>query len=292
MAELVANDLAQVIPARGWGQVGTGAHLDLLGVDDWRVTGFSPTTRGGATGLRLRRRRLTLDDQRRDRHARRRAPRSPDIDVEVVQIATSRVLQNHVLHGAPVTGAGGVAFGPAGRGLVAIGCCGPGSTVAAWDARTRGQLFSDAGDQATAFDLAPRSALLGVATQNGKVLFLDPRTGRQRRRSKRPPTTSTTSRFRQPGAARRSPRPTTPSASGTCAPASASATRSVLTALIPVTMFEPDGRLLIVLLESAVQSPTDVQTWERFACQVAGRDLTRAEWHDLLPTQPHISVCP
>ena len=62
--------------------------------------------------------------------------------------------------------------------------------------------------------------------------------------------------------------------------------------LIPVTMFEPDGRLLIVLLESAVHSPTDVQTWERFACQAAGRDLTRAEWHDLLPTRPYISVCP
>ena len=57
-------------------------------------------------------------------------------------------------------------------------------------------------------------------------------------------------------------------------------------------MFEPDGRLLIVLLESAVQSPTDVQTWERFACQAAERDLTRAEWHDLLPTRPYISVCP
>ena len=36
----------------------------------------------------------------------------------------------------------------------------------------------------------------------------------------------------------------------------------------------------------------DVRTWERFACQVAGRNLTRAEWHDLLPNRPYETVCP
>jgi hypothetical protein len=29
-----------------------------------------------------------------------------------------------------------------------------------------------------------------------------------------------------------------------------------------------------------------------FACQMAGRDLTRKEWEQVLPTQPYQSVCP
>ena len=37
--------------------------------------------------------------------------------------------------------------------------------------------------------------------------------------------------------------------------------------------------------------PTDLRTWMDFACQVAGRDLTRAEWDDLLPNRPYQHVC-
>jgi len=29
-----------------------------------------------------------------------------------------------------------------------------------------------------------------------------------------------------------------------------------------------------------------------FACQMAGRDLTEAEWEDFLPAQPYRPVCP
>jgi hypothetical protein len=36
----------------------------------------------------------------------------------------------------------------------------------------------------------------------------------------------------------------------------------------------------------------DTGTWERFACRVAGRDFTRAEWHDVLPNRAYRSVCP
>jgi hypothetical protein len=36
----------------------------------------------------------------------------------------------------------------------------------------------------------------------------------------------------------------------------------------------------------------DVRTWKRFACQVAGRDLTQAEWRDLLPQRSYQHVCP
>jgi hypothetical protein len=43
---------------------------------------------------------------------------------------------------------------------------------------------------------------------------------------------------------------------------------------VPDVLFEPNGRLLIPYVSNAYESPTDVRTWERFACQAAGRDRT------------------
>jgi WD40 repeat protein len=61
---------------------------------------------------------------------------------------------------------------------------------------------------------------------------------------------------------------------------------------IPTALFEPNGRLLINLLSNGIEWPMDVHTWARFACQVAGRDLTPAEWHDVLPDRAYEPVCP
>jgi WD40 repeat protein len=61
---------------------------------------------------------------------------------------------------------------------------------------------------------------------------------------------------------------------------------------LPGTTFEPNGRLLILVPEQATEWPTGVLTWERFACRDAGRDLTRAEWNDLLPNRAYRRVCP
>jgi hypothetical protein len=55
---------------------------------------------------------------------------------------------------------------------------------------------------------------------------------------------------------------------------------------------EPNGRLLINLLSNAIEWPTDTNSWERFACRAAERELTRAEWHDLLPNRAYQPVCP
>lgn len=44
------------------------------------------------------------------------------------------------------------------------------------------------------------------------------------------------------------------------------------------------GRVMDVL-------PTDLRAWVRFACQVAGRELTRAEWSDLLPERSYRPIC-
>jgi hypothetical protein len=61
---------------------------------------------------------------------------------------------------------------------------------------------------------------------------------------------------------------------------------------ITVPVFEPNGRLLIDYLADAAQWPMDVRTWERYACQVAGRNLTQAEWRAVLPNRAYVRVCP
>ncbi|HJS93661.1 MAG TPA: hypothetical protein VJ741_05315 [Solirubrobacteraceae bacterium] len=60
----------------------------------------------------------------------------------------------------------------------------------------------------------------------------------------------------------------------------------------PGAFFEPNGRLLIVLYEGAIEWPMDARAWERFACRVAGRDLTSDEWRDLLPNRVYRPTCP
>jgi hypothetical protein len=42
----------------------------------------------------------------------------------------------------------------------------------------------------------------------------------------------------------------------------------------------------------AADWPTDVSSWERYACQVAGRDITPTEWANVLPNRPYQHVCP
>ena len=49
---------------------------------------------------------------------------------------------------------------------------------------------------------------------------------------------------------------------------------------------------MIAYLEDAVKWPMDPRKWKRFACQVAGRDLTPAEWSDVLPDREYRRVCP
>jgi hypothetical protein len=38
--------------------------------------------------------------------------------------------------------------------------------------------------------------------------------------------------------------------------------------------------------------PQAVASWERFACQVAGWDMTGAEFHQILPARRYMHVCP
>ena len=57
-------------------------------------------------------------------------------------------------------------------------------------------------------------------------------------------------------------------------------------------LFTANGDLLINYLGTPTDWPTNLGAWARYACQVAGRDITPAEWADVLPDRPYQHVCP
>ncbi|MFI5039114.1 MAG: PQQ-binding-like beta-propeller repeat protein, partial [Solirubrobacterales bacterium] len=218
------------------------------------------------------------------------ADKSPDTHVEMVSVATGKVLLNRVVpHGYA-----GLEFTRNGTELVALGCCSSGSTLVAWDAHTGAELWRrSAGTNATSFDVTPDSRLIGIGTADGKVLLLDSRTGREDGTPISVASGHVASVAFSPD-------------SGTFAASSNDGTASLwdlrsrkrlgnpfppYPGAVPAIVFEPNGRLLMIPLSNAFEWPTDVKSWQRFACRVAGRDLTPAEWHDLLPARAYRPVC-
>jgi WD40 repeat protein len=212
--------------------------------------------------------------------------------VDVVQVATGKLVRSYNLADGP----NGVEFSHDGRELVALGCCwnGSGSTLVAWDTATGRELFHLGGVGAEAFDVAPHSPVLGVGIAGGKFLLLDARSGRR---------IAPAIQVAGGVISQVSFSPDGHSVAVSSADHTASVwdlqTRSRLgnafgpyLGTVPSALFAPDGHLVINLLANGVEWPMDVRTWERFACQVAGRNLTRAEWRDVLPNRPYEKVCP
>jgi WD40 repeat protein/class 3 adenylate cyclase/tRNA A-37 threonylcarbamoyl transferase component Bud32 len=58
--------------------------------------------------------------------------------------------------------------------------------------------------------------------------------------------------------------------------------------------FSPDSRRLFVLRETGLALRWEItpDAWSLHACRVAGRNLTRAEWADLVPDEDYRRVCP
>ena len=57
--------------------------------------------------------------------------------------------------------------------------------------------------------------------------------------------------------------------------------------------FSPDGAYLFAITAAGRAFRWDVRpaSWERQACAVAGRTLTRAEWNDALPGRAYAPAC-
>ena len=216
---------------------------------------------------------------------------SPDNRVEVVRIATGEVLQST----------------PSGTATAAWSSATMVASLSPWAAAppprcspagTPGpgqQLFRrTANPQATAFALTPDSRLIGVGTADGHVLLLNARSGE----AVGAPIAVAAGLIDEIAF---SPDGTTFAVGSTDGTASLWDLRShqrlgdpfpPYPGSVPAVVFEPNGRLLIIPLANAFEWPTDVRAWERFACQVAGRNLTRTEWHDALPNRPYQAVCP
>jgi WD40 repeat protein len=218
------------------------------------------------------------------------APQSPSSRVQVLDSGSGRVRYSRAVR----YGHGGLEFSPDGRSLAALGCCEPGSTIVVWDARSGKQVFSprDAG-RATAIAFSP-DGRLGAGTGDGKLL-------RWNVRDRTPvgvPLQIATSPLD----------PISFSPDGRLLVASALDGTQTLwdlparrrlgksfparTGGDAAAHFTPDGHVVIVYLGEGAIWPTDPRVWQRYACQVAGRDLTRAEWSDVLPDRDYRRVCP
>jgi class 3 adenylate cyclase/WD40 repeat protein len=220
----------------------------------------------------------------------RQASGGRDSHVEVRDLRSGETLYTHTIR----FGLGGLSFSGDGRMLVASGCCRGGSVVAGWDARSGAQRFHRTiAQQATTFALAPDARTLAVGTGDGYVMVLDARSGEQRG----PATKVAGSQVEQIAV---SPDGQLLAVSPHNGGATLWDIRSrnrlgdefpVSPGVIPQVAFEPNGRLLLSELGSNIEWPTDRPTLQRSACQIAGRDLDRGEWKDLLPTRPYRPVC-
>jgi WD40 repeat protein/class 3 adenylate cyclase len=217
--------------------------------------------------------------------------RSPTARVQVRPLEGGKPLWTHELQ----DGAGGVDFSPDGREVAALGCCTSRSTVATWNARTGQELFETRSrtSHAKAIAYPPGSRLLAVATEDGQVLFRDARSGVPVGQALHVSTGNVAQISFSPD--------------GTTMVVSSNDGSTTLwdlrsraqiggsfpkrPSIITSPVFEPNGKLLIQYNSDAAQWPMDVGSWERFACQVAGRDLTPAEWHAILPARPYMHVC-
>jgi len=215
------------------------------------------------------------------------------VSVEVRDLRSGRTVRRHRLRfGVGAFGLGQLEFTPDGRVLVSSDCCRghEGARAVGWDARSGAPLFDI---PATTFTPSPDSRMIAAGTDDGHVTFVDAHSGRRRG-----PATKVA------GAAIAqiviSPDRRLFAASAWDATVTAWEIRSrtrigdtfpIVKGLIPALAFEPGGRLLIFEFGDALEWPLDRPTLQRFACQAAGRDLTREEWADILPNRPYQPVC-
>jgi WD40 repeat protein len=217
--------------------------------------------------------------------------RSSDSHVEVRDFDSGIVLYRRVV----AAGKGGLAFTPDGRKLAALGCCEPDSTVEVWAARSGAKLFSPHVDgHARSIAFSPDGRLLAAGTEDGKVVLWDAGNGSE----VGAPTQVATGSI-DPISFSPNSRLFSASSGDQTATVWNVRTRKRLgntfpieQGSIPVARFTPAGDLVIENLVDTAIWPMDLSSWERFACQVAGRDLTRGEWTALLPSRPYQHVCP
>jgi DNA-binding SARP family transcriptional activator/WD40 repeat protein len=63
--------------------------------------------------------------------------------------------------------------------------------------------------------------------------------------------------------------------------------------ILPFFQTSPDGHRVVVMTKTgnAIVWNVDTTHWEELACELAGRSLTAAEWHQALPRYPYAPAC-
>jgi len=185
-----------------------------------------------------------------------------------------------------------LAFSRDGRTVIASGCCEEGSTLIGWDARSGVKRF-ERQNEAT-FAVSPVGRTLAVGTADGRVLLLDSGSGEQRG-----PEAKVAGSGIMQIAFSSDGRLFAVAAGGAGVTLWDVRSRKRIGGQFPRfpgwthgMLFEPDGRLLLFEPTGVVEWPTDRPTLQRAACAIAGRDLTREEWSELLPNRPYRPVCP
>jgi WD40 repeat protein len=214
-----------------------------------------------------------------------------DTLVETFDFATGTPLHSF----AVPYGTGGLAFSADNRELAALGCCAPGSSTEVWDATSGRELFHPRlAVQVHTIAFSPTSPVLAAGTADGKILLWDTRRGAQIRAPLATAASNVLGIAFSPDGRRLVASLfngdtllwdlQTGQRMGISFPA--------MTGAITEPLFSPNGDLLINYNGVAADWPTDLGSWERYACQVAGRDLTPAEWANVLPNRPYQHVCP
>jgi WD40 repeat protein len=214
---------------------------------------------------------------------------NPRSYVEVRDVASNRVLYSRMI--TIDRGRGGLFFSPDGRRLAVPHCCEPGAPIELWDARTGERALSLSVDgYAAGLAFSPDGRLLAAGTNDGKVLLLDAQDG-----ERLGPPIEVGKHEIAPVSFSPDGRLLAASSGDETATVWDLVSRKRLGTTFPsvfVAQFAPDGDLAIAHLEDIVKWPMDPRAWMRFACQVAGRDLTPAEWRDVLPDRDYRRVCP
>ena len=234
---------------------------------------------------------LAVSPDGRQLAAQSQPDNSSTTQVEVIDLGTGSPLRTYSVP----DGSAGVAYSPDGRELVALGCCEPGSALDVWDVASGRKLPSPrVPGQLKSIAFSPLAPVLGIGTADGKVYQWD------------------TGRGVQVGA------PITLAASNVLQIAYSpdgklmvASLRDFTTRLIDLesgqqignsfpieggdfttSLFTARSDLVVNYVGTATDWPTSLEAWERYACQVAGRDITPVEWTNVLSDRPYQHVCP
>jgi WD40 repeat protein len=219
------------------------------------------------------------------------ASNTSNSEIEVINLASGSTLRSD----AVPDGAAGVAYSPDGRELVALGCCSPGSTVEVSDASSGRPLPSPkVPGQLQSIAFSPVAPVLGIGTGDGKLYQWDTDNDRLVGRPITVGASNVLSIAYSPdgkllvASLRDNSTRLIDLASGQQLGNSFPIEGGIFTA----PAFSAQGDLLIVYDGTGTDWPTSLDTWEQYACQVAGRDITPEEWANVLPHRPYQHVCP